>query len=78
MALTAKVMLAAPNTGTPSGGTVTFDDGSTVLGTAPLTAGTAQLSTSALVLGANLLTASYGGDGVNYLGMPWLRAPAFP
>ncbi len=52
--------------GTPSG-SVTFLDGSTVLGTVPVTAaGTATLSLSTLPTGVLSLTASYGGDN-NYL-----------
>ncbi|HEV7765634.1 MAG TPA: M36 family metallopeptidase [Thermoanaerobaculia bacterium] len=47
--------------GTPTG-TVTFFDGATNLGSSPLTAGVATLSTSSLSLGLHSLTASYGGD----------------
>lgn len=44
-------------------GTVTFMDGSTTLGTAPLnSAGTAELSTDLMLGGNNNLTASYSGD----------------
>jgi hypothetical protein len=60
---TASVMGAGG--GTPSG-TVTFLDGSTVLGTAPLStsSATAQaiFTTSSLGLGAHTLTAVYSGD----------------
>jgi hypothetical protein len=45
-----------------SGGTVTFLDGSTVLGTAEVSAsGVASLQTNALALGTHTLTASYAG-----------------
>jgi hypothetical protein len=44
-------------------GTVTFSDGSVVLGTATLNgSGIATLTTSSLPLGTNTITASYGGD----------------
>ncbi len=45
-----------------NGGTVTFEDGKTVLGTVSLTAGTASFVTSALKTGAAIVTAVYGGD----------------
>ena len=48
--------------GTPTG-TVTFQDGSTTLGTANLSAaGTATYSTSTLSAGSPVITAVYGGD----------------
>jgi len=43
-------------------GTVTFRDGSTVLGTGTLVNGVASFSTSSLALGSHSITASYGGD----------------
>jgi len=43
-------------------GTVTFTDGSTTLGTGTISGGTATYSTSALAVGPNSITASYGGD----------------
>lgn len=46
-------------------GTVTFYNGVTSLGTGSLSGTTATLSTSALPVGTNSLTASYGGDS-NY------------
>ena len=51
------------HSGTPTG-TVTFYDGTAVLGTAPLNLGAAQLITSTLSGGSHSLTASYGGDAV--------------
>jgi hypothetical protein len=49
-------------------GLVTFYDGGTVLGTAPLNAsGTAELTTMGLTLNGNPIRASYSGD-VNFLG----------
>jgi hypothetical protein len=47
--------------GTPMG-TVVFYDGATVLGSAMLNGGVAQLPTAALILGTNSITAVYGGD----------------
>ena len=44
-------------------GTVTFKDGSTVLGTGTLSAGTATFATSALAVANHSVTANYGGDG---------------
>ena len=51
-------------TPTSSDGTVTFYDGTTVLGSATLSGSpaTATLSTSALALGSHTITASYSGD----------------
>ncbi len=50
------------NGGAP-GGSITFLDGTTVLGTVPLSAsGVASLSTSTLTPGIHALTASYSGD----------------
>ncbi len=48
-----------PSTAT---GMVMFYDGTTSLGTATLVNGTATLATTALPVGANEITASYGGD----------------
>ena len=47
--------------GTPTG-TVTFSDGSTVLGTSPLTGGTATFSDAMLALGLHFINAVYSGD----------------
>lgn len=57
--LTAKV---TPRTAT---GTVTFYDGTNVLGSAPLANGTATLSVSTFTTGAHSLTAVYAGDANN-------------
>jgi hypothetical protein len=59
--------LTVPVTGngvTPTG-TITFYNGSTVIGSGILASGTATLSTTTLPSGANNLTAVYGGDS-NY------------
>ena len=58
---TATVTAAA---GTPTG-TVTFNDGFTVLGTGTLSGGKATYTTSALSVGSHPITASYGGDATN-------------
>jgi autotransporter-associated beta strand protein len=63
--LTANVQAVPPAPGTPTG-TVTFQDGATVLGTGLLQNGQAQLTTAALDGGDHALTAVYGGDG-NFL-----------
>jgi hypothetical protein len=46
----------------PNGETITFKNGSSVLGTAPLSGGTASLTTSSLAAGIYTITASYPGD----------------
>ena len=58
---TATVLAVPPAAGTPSG-TVTFLDGTTVLGTQALSSGAAAFSTSTLSNGAHPITASYSGD----------------
>ena len=55
---TATVTSAA---GAPTG-TVTFEDGTTVLGTAPLNAGVATFAISTLAVGSHTITAAYSGD----------------
>jgi hypothetical protein len=60
--LTATVSAAAPASATP-GGTVTFLEGSAVLGTSTLdNAGRAALSTSSLALGNHTITVQYDGN----------------
>src|SRR5262249_49435242 len=46
-------------------GTVTFKDGTTVLGTATVSGVIATLATPALAMGTHAITATYGGDGNN-------------
>ena len=58
---TAAVSAAAPAAGVPTG-TVTFADGSTVLGSITLVAGQAGVTSAALTIGVHTITASYGGD----------------
>lgn len=63
--ITATVCVSSPGAGTP-GGSVTFKDGATVLGTATLATAagvtTASFGTSALAVGAHAITAVYEGD----------------
>jgi uncharacterized repeat protein (TIGR01451 family) len=59
------VTLAATVGGVASRGWVTFTDGSTTIGQAVVTGGTAALVTSSLALGAHQIGATYGGDAVN-------------
>jgi hypothetical protein len=59
--LTATVAAVAPGAGMPTG-TVSFFDGATVIGTVTLSSGTASVTTSALAVGSNTLTAVYNGD----------------
>ncbi len=61
MTLTASVGSATGGGGSPSG-TVTFEDGTNVLGTASVSSGTATLTTSSLAIGNHSIVASYGGD----------------
>ena len=44
-------------------GTVTFNDGGTLLGSGTLSGGTATFTTGTLAVAAHSITASYGGDG---------------
>jgi len=62
----APVVLTAKVTGVDPTGTVTFADGSTVLGTASLGIdGTASITTTGLAVGVARLAATYGGDEDN-------------
>jgi hypothetical protein len=59
------VTLSATVTPKASGiptGTVTFREGSTILGTSPLNGGAAQFSTAALTVGHHCIRAAYSGD----------------
>lgn len=59
------VTLTATVTGQSPTGTVTFSDGASVIGTAPVSGGTAALTISSLPTGSRQLTASYQGDTRN-------------
>ena len=64
--LTATVTVPPPGAGAPAG-TVTFRDGTSVLGTSPLSAtGVGTFTTAGLQVGTHGLTATYSGDG-NFL-----------
>ena len=60
--LTATVTTSPPSATTPSGGTVSFMDGSTTLATEGLTNGTAAFTTTSLGVGSHSLMAVYSGD----------------
>jgi autotransporter-associated beta strand protein len=57
----ATVAPASPGAGSPTG-TVQFFNGTTSLGTETLSSGVATLTTSALPIGTNSITATYSGD----------------
>ncbi len=59
--LTATIAIVAPGSGTPTG-SVQFFVGTTSLGTASLSGNTAILTTTALPVGTDSLTAQYSGD----------------
>ncbi len=59
------VRLSAAVSGFNPSGSVTFKDGSTVLGAAPLSGGAAALSTTFSVVGSHSITMSYAGDSAN-------------
>ncbi len=59
--LTAAVVPVAPGAGLPSG-SVQFFDGGTLLGTAPLSGGTAALTTNGFAAGNHTISATYSGD----------------
>ena len=61
--IAANVAAGPGNPGAPSG-TVTFLDGSTRLGTAPLANGSATLDAILAGIGVHAITAQYSGDGV--------------
>ena len=58
---TATVSAVAPGSGTPTG-TVTFYDGTTVLGTASMRRGIATFTISSMSVGTHSITAVYSGD----------------
>ena len=59
--LTATVTPVSPGAGAPSG-VVQFFDGGTLLGTVPVSGGTASLTTSGFAAGSHAILATYGGD----------------
>ncbi len=60
--LTASVTLTATVSPSTATGNVTFENGTSVLGTAALSSGTATLNTTALPVGTNTITATYNGN----------------
>ena len=62
------VTAQSPGSGVPNGGTVSFYDGSAVLGIMALTDGVASLTTTALGLGVQTISAVYSGDGEAFAG----------
>lgn len=56
------VTFTATVTPSAAGGTVTFKDGATAIGSATLSGGVATLTTSSLAAGFHSITAVYGGD----------------
>jgi hypothetical protein len=60
--VTFSAQVAAVDASGPPTGTVTFRDGTAVLGAAVVSEGLAQLTTSALAPGAHSVTATYNGD----------------
>ena len=58
---TATISPNSPGSGTPTG-SVTFEDGTTTLGTETLTGGAASFTTSNLTVASHSITAVYGGD----------------
>ena len=66
---TATVLPVSPSAATPTGGTVTFYiDGVAQPNPATLAAGVATFTAPSLPLGAHTVTASYSGDGLDFLG----------
>jgi hypothetical protein len=61
MSVTFTATVASVTTGTPTG-TVTFNNGATVLGTGLLSGGVATFTTNNLPAGTNAITASYSDD----------------
>ncbi len=59
---TASLSSNPPNTAT---GTITFADGTTVLGSVPVASDSATFTTSSLAPGQHSITASYGGDSTH-------------
>jgi hypothetical protein len=75
---TATVAAVNPVAGCPIG-TVSFEDGSTILGAAELNGiGQAQFTTSALVAGSHTITAVYGGCAVDGGVYCWIGSTSSP
>lgn len=83
--LVARVAVERPAVGIPTGGSVTFLDGDTILGTADLVRGRATLDIAGLADGRHALRAIYGGAAglrssvsrsLTYVVTPSVRSPA--
>jgi hypothetical protein len=61
LTLTSSVTSVSPN----ATGTISFEDGGVIIGSAPLVSGTATFATSSLSFGAHSLTAVYSGDAIH-------------
>jgi hypothetical protein len=72
---TATVAVVPPDSGTPTGGTVTFLDGNTVIGSSTLIDGTAIFTTTSLKAGLHFITARYSGDGLNFAASSTIVGP---
>ncbi|MGA2065001.1 MAG: MBG domain-containing protein [Thermoguttaceae bacterium] len=66
--LTATIALLPDGSATPNGGTVTFIDGGTALGTATVSGGIGAISTTAIQAGSQELTAVYSGYSSEFPG----------
>ncbi len=62
-AVTFTARVTSPDGSIPDGELITFFDAKTVLGSVPLSAGTAELTTSFALATKHLIKAVYGGDG---------------
>src|ERR1700694_3777782 len=63
VSITTTVLASLKNVGTPTG-TVTYREGTTILGTATVAAGQASLAISSLSPGIHIISTSYSGDTV--------------
>ena len=61
-AVTFTAVVTSSSGAPPDGDTITFKEGTTVLGTGSLSGGSASFTTSALPVGTNAIKAVYGGD----------------
>jgi uncharacterized protein (TIGR03437 family) len=68
VSLTVNLAPAAPAGVAAASGTVQFQEGSTVIGAAAMSSGSATLSVSSLTTGAHQIFATYGGDA-NWFGL---------
>jgi hypothetical protein len=62
--LTATIASSTATTAPPPTGNISFADGANVIGSSPVSAGSASFSTSTLTAGSHTITASYSGDSL--------------